>query len=56
MTISVSLFNFTPPESMPWIKCIPPTEAEVLTGLIPKDNVWVVPDSDVDSKVENAGG
>jgi folylpolyglutamate synthase len=55
MTISVALLRFTPPEGMPWIKCVPPTEVEkVVKGLIPDANVWVVPDAaDVDTKAEN---
>ena len=55
MTISVGLLRFTPPEGMPWIKCVPPTEVEeVVKGLIPDANVWVIPDAaDVDVKVEN---
>jgi len=55
MTISVGLLRFTPPEGMPWIKCVPPIEVEeVVKGLIPDANVWVVPDiADVDAKVEN---
>ena len=54
MTISVGLLRFTPPEGMPWIKCVPPTEVEeVVKGLIPDADVWVVPDADVDAKVEN---
>jgi dihydrofolate synthase len=52
MTISVGLLRFTPPEGMPWIKCTPPTEVkEVVKGLIPDADVWVVPDAaDVDAK------
>ena len=55
MTISVGLLRFTPPEGMPWIKCVPPIEVEeVVKGLIPSANAWVVPDAtDVDTKVEN---
>jgi len=50
-TISVGLLRFTPPEGMPWIKCVPPTEVEaVVAGLIPDGNIWVAPD--VDAKVE----
>ena len=53
MTISVGLLRFTPPEGMPWIKCVPPTEVEkVVKGLTPDANVWVVPDI-ADDKVEN---
>ena len=55
-TISVGLLRFTPPEGMPWIKCVPPTEVEgVVKGLIPDANVWVVPDvaDVVEAKVEN---
>jgi len=51
MTISVGLLRFTPPEGMPWIKCVPPTEVEaVVAGLIPDDNIWVAPG--VDARVE----
>ena len=55
MTISVGLLRFTPPEGMPWIKCVPPTEVEeVVKGLIPDANILVVPDvADVDAKVED---
>ena len=55
ITISVGLLRFTPPEGMPWIKCVPPTELEeVVKGLIPDANIWVIPDAaDVDAKVEN---
>ena len=39
---------------MSWIKCVTPTEVEeVVKGLIPDANVWVVLDADVDAKVEN---
>ena len=52
MTISVGLLRFTPPEGMPWIKCVPPIEVEeVVKGLIPDANVWVVPDDA--AEVEN---
>jgi len=47
MTISVGLLRFTPPEGMPWIKCAPPTDVEeVVKGLIPDADIWVVPDVD----------
>jgi dihydrofolate synthase len=53
-TISVGLLRFTPPEGMPWIKCVPPTDVEaVVKGLMDDAEVWVVPDADVDNKVEN---
>ena len=57
-TISVGLLRFTPPEGMPWIKCVPSTEVEeVVKGLVPDANVWVVPDAadvvDGDAQVEN---
>ena len=52
VTISVGLLRFTPPEGMPWIKCVPPTEVQaVLMGLIPEAKIWIAPD--VDTKVEN---
>ena len=54
ITTSVGLLRFTPPEGMPWIKCVPPTEVEaVVKGLIPDADVWVVPDAD-EEKSENA--
>jgi len=44
-TISVGLLRFTPPEGMPWIKCVPPTDVEeVVKKLMPDADVWVVPD------------
>ena len=50
-TISVSLLRFTPPEGMPWIKCVPPTEVEaVVKGLIHDANVWIVPDTADDTQ------
>ena len=54
-TVSVGLLRFTPPEGMPWVKCVPPTEVEeVVRGLIPGANIWVVPDAaDVDDKVKS---
>ena len=51
-TISVGLLRFSPPEGMPWIKYVPPTEVEtVVKQLIPDADVWIVPDTDL--KVEN---
>ena len=44
-TTSVGLLRFSPPEGMPWIKCVPPTDVEeVVKKLIPDADVWVVPD------------
>jgi len=51
--ISVVLPRFTPPEGMPWIKGVPPTEVKaVVEELNPDAEVWVVPDVD-SPKVEN---
>ena len=49
MTISVGLLRFTPPEGMPWIKCVPPSEVEEV--VISYINVWVVPEADIGTKV-----
>ena len=55
MTVSVALLRFTPPEGMPWIKCVPPTELKaVLSGLIPDNNIWIAPDGPEEKTLENA--
>jgi len=51
MTIAVGLLRFAPPEGMPWIKCVPPTEVEAeVARLVLDGNIWVAPD--VDANVE----
>ena len=55
-TISVTLLRFTPPEGMPYFRSVCPTEIEeVVKGLIPDADVWVIFDADdvdSDTKVE----
>ncbi|KAK7048539.1 Mur ligase [Favolaschia claudopus] len=39
---SVALVDFTPPEGMPWVKCVPPVELqEVVQSLDPEAETWL---------------
>jgi dihydrofolate synthase len=55
MTVSVALLRFTPPEGMPWIKCVPPAELKaVVSGSIPDNNIWIAPDGPEEKTMEKA--
>ena len=50
-TISIGLLGFAPFKGKPWIKCVREKRNRT-QGPIPDANTWVVPDVDVDTKVE----
>ncbi|KAF8156068.1 Mur ligase [Crassisporium funariophilum] len=55
ITTSVALLRFSPPEGMPWVKCVPPTElAGVVRSLVPNAEVWVAPEEQHDGALEKA--
>ena len=42
VSTSVALLRFTPPDGMPWVKSVPPSElASVVHDLVPAANLWV---------------
>jgi dihydrofolate synthase len=48
--VNVALLRFTPPEGMPWVKSVPPSDLrDVVTQLVPTAKVWVAEDEKVDS-------
>jgi folylpolyglutamate synthase len=46
--VRVAVLRFTPPEGMPWVHSVPPSELQqVVRGLIPGAEVWAAEDEDV---------
>lgn len=43
--LNIALLRFTPPEGMPWVKSVPPSDlASVAASLCPGANIWEAPD------------
>ncbi|KAF7422655.1 folylpolyglutamate synthase [Pleurotus ostreatus] len=46
LNLSVAAVDFTPPDGMPWVKSVPPSEIlEVVNGLVPDTTVWAPSDA-----------
>lgn len=45
--VAVAVLRFTPPEGMPWVKSVPPSELKrTIQGLASNVDVWAVPDDE----------
>lgn len=53
--VNVAVLRFTPPEGMPWVKSVPPSDLrDVVTHLVPSAKVWAEDESTDSSQLTRA--